>query len=205
MKLSDLYEMPIKTTDERDRSDRYINRWKDALVKAPPIGEIEDEFQLRRHDNVWGIFDSDELVASVTVTNVSDHEVKVDNLWVKKEREGQKILSKFLWYLHSRENKSKIVLGNTHSTDTIRLLAAGGFRHFKKSWVNNITGKSVKFDPTTMAKYYTGQEWQLIFENYDDTFTGCSRFSNMSEGFMKPSFGFIEPFDDRIFELGTET
>lgn len=193
MKLKDLYEMPIAYGNMRDVADLYAEKIKGSLSKAPHVGDLED-FQVRFLAPYWALFSKDVFVAMMKVKDHGPSSIEIDDVWVNKDFAGKRIFSKFLWYLHSRENKTRIFLADLHAQDTRDLLRAGGFRFFSKTWINSLTGDKHVFDPENMDKYYESSNWVLMLESAETMFLGLSRFFNLNEGFMRTGFDFNEPF-----------
>jgi hypothetical protein len=60
----------------------------------------------------------------------------------------------FLWFLKTREGISRIVIGDSHSRDTIESIKRISAR-FKTSWYNRNTEEIVPYTPETIDRYYS--------------------------------------------------
>jgi hypothetical protein len=87
----------------------------------------------------------------------------VDDVWVEESWRLKKLFSKFLLFLKTKLNQSRIVFGDVHSDETYQALRSGGFRAFKKHWENS-AGETAEFSKDTVAQFYGAGGWKLVLE-----------------------------------------
>jgi hypothetical protein len=160
-------------------ANSYGQSWKTGEY----VGDI-DSFKVIKKDHIYSLWDNDVMVSFVSTSSEMSDTVTVD-YWVDKKYRGQKIISKFLWFLKTREGMSKIIIGKQHSGDTVQMLRSGGLSHFKKSWVNIKSGERVPYDkekdngPGGTYEPYRSMaptDWRIILENSGD-FSDYPRFN----------------------------
>lgn len=190
MKLSEIKnvnEMAIRGGDMRTVADKFAARNEPLLKNSKHVGDI-DSFNVKSDGKFFSLWSDDEMIALLKLDVIPNAHVIVDDLWVKDSFRGKKILSKLLWFLKSRENHPKILLGKVHTDDTQELLRAGGLSRFKRSWFNNTTGKVVDFDPKNIDKFYGDGQWSVMLEQVDCEFTQMSRFNTLEAGFVSQAY-----------------
>ena len=187
MKLIELHEMTMRVgnldKNATEFAERNSTRW---LEDGAHVGDIE-KFTIRKLYDVYSVWDSDELIACCTADKIPNNPAIVDRLWVKKERRGEKILSKLLWFLKSREGFDRMLLGNMHSDDTAEMIK--GLRAFTKSWYKD--GASEPFSIDTTDRYYSNKQptgWQLMLENTYDFTAEMPRFYDINTDFIRTSY-----------------
>lgn len=188
MKIRDIYEMAIKSGNLRKLADTFASSHKHEWLSYPHIADI-DEMQVLRYENHYVLLKDGALIAHFQIDPVphDNSAAIVDGVWIAEHAAGQKIFSRFLWFLKSREHRSKLIFGDVHSSETYDLLKAGGLSRFKKSWEDNSTGSKIDFDPSTMDEFYTRSKWKLVFECYDDSFDDFPRFT-LDENWIKETY-----------------
>lgn len=144
-------------------ADEYALAQKDKWKQHPHVGDI-DKFSVRHQGVQYSVWDKDKLIASAELHNGNPSEVK--KIWTNKAYRGKKILSRLLWFFKSRENKSRLLLGNMHSSDTQEVVKHR-LSQFTKSWFKN--GEQKPFSLDTLDQFYSKREttgWQLMLENF---------------------------------------
>ena len=149
------------------------------------IGDIDD-FKVLKYYTMYSVWDDGKLIAC---TSLSEDEIPVvDTVWVDKNRRGEKLLSKLLWFYKSRLGHSKLLLGDTHSMN-MQEIVHGGLRRFAKSWYNIDTGEKIKLDPSDLDKYYDEHfptKWRVMLENSGD-FSAWPKF-NTGTDFIRENY-----------------
>ena len=191
MKLNQIMEMPIQGGQLRSQADSFASMIEPKFTEVEPIADI-DNMSVKKiaagNGFHYALFSGSEmvLVAFVKPTDKNMYPVlkssaqkmaEVDDVWVKKEFEGKKLYSKFLWFLKSREGYHRLMLGKVQSDDTINFLKAGGLSKFDKTWQNTATGGVEKFDSSEMDKFYKTQNWRLVLESDSTEFDDYNRFN----------------------------
>lgn len=150
----------------------HIDTWAKnnmhLLNTAKPMGQIEN-FTVRTVNGMYGLFDDKTCIALLN-TKKYDSFTMLDPVWVDSQYRKQRVLSKLIWFLHSRENIGPMGLGQVHSTDTMDVLRVGGFKQFQnKRWFNMSSQETAAFDPSQIDKYYRGHgadKWIVILEGW---------------------------------------
>jgi len=174
MKLSDLYEMPLRAGNLEKSAQDFADKNREQWLKAEHVGDI-GQLIVRKDKLVYSVWDGDKLVACASLEDGKYGSI-VDNVWVNKDYRRQKIFSKLLWFFKSREGRDKLLLGKVHSDDTYQLINGVGLSRFQKYWIKD--GKTEPFSPATVDKFYGSEYgWQLVLENGDDFFNDFPRFS----------------------------
>lgn len=190
MKLHQLKETPLDgESDFRALADSSAEKNNDFFSKLPITAEIDD-YILRSNNSYLSLWANNELIASLKMVKLTDKSVEVDDLWVKKEYEGKKLINKLLWYLKSRENFHQIYLGNVHSKSTKSMITTG-LHAFDKFWINHMTGEKIPLNPADVDKYYPNVRWKLMLENDIAEHDNMPRFyveGNPNGGFMRMSY-----------------
>lgn len=97
---------------------------------------------------------------------VRDHS-EVITCWVEPSHRRRGLFAIFLWFLKVREGVSRIIIGDSHSRDTIESIKRISAR-FKTSWYNRETEEIVPYAPETIDQYYStahATPWVVILEN----------------------------------------
>ena len=179
MKLKNILdEMAYKANSLRSVADKFAemnyHKWK----MFPHVGDIE-EYAVRSDGKYYTLWDGEVPVLYVkTLPMIHIECLEVDDIWIKSEYTGKKLLSKMLWFLKSREQYSRLCLGDVHSDDTVSILKKGGLSKFKKFWMDSVSGELINFDPNDIDRYYNNSSrWKLVLENVDD-YSEFPRYTN---------------------------
>ena len=176
MKLHEICnEMTMKAGNLDALATKFVDLNKDQWKTGEYVGDIEN-FKVKKFSNCYSLWLDDEIISSLDVKPEGEITF-VGRLWTNEKFRGQKVLSKFLWFLKTQEKYSKMVLCNIHSTDT-QAVVTHGLSRFDKSWYKD--GKIEPFSIETLDKYYSHKHptgWQLMLEN-DGAFTDWPRFKN---------------------------
>ena len=207
MKLSELKEMAHRSGDLKSTADAFAAKSEPLLKDSKHVGDIE-EYVVRSDGEFYSVWTSsipkstftepgesldnyDEMVAMVKVVKTTHDYVIVDALWTKREFRGKKIMAKLLWFLKSRENYSKMLIGIHHSDDTYNILKSGGLSKFKhRYWFDPKSGSTEEFDPSTIDNFYSSEKskWSLMLEERDDGLTSMPHFNTMEAGFSTQAY-----------------
>lgn len=181
-----LNELAMKSLSLDARAEKYGAEHAATWETSEHIGDIE-EWKVRKSGDFLSIWDGPELIAFCSLRN---HEI-VDDAWVKPERRKQRVFSKLLWFLRSRENQKRLVLADLHSPATQEIIK-GGLKQFKKSWWNRETGETAEFSIDRLEDFYKPPyiDWALVLENDDKCFDSWPRFNG--GGFVKESYNWID-------------
>lgn len=184
-----LKEMAIKGGDLSSQAENFADRFAIYLQDAVHVGDI-DGLSVKAKGNYFSLWDGSTMVACIRIDPVPNVYTIVDDAWVKKEYRSQHLFAKLLWFLKSRENHKKILLGKVHSDDTIKLLKAGGLSRFKKKWYDPFSGKEEVFDVETIDDFYRADKvkWSLMLEEMDDGLMNMPRFNDIEAGFVSQSY-----------------
>lgn len=172
MKLRELKEMAIKGGNFRPLADKFASDVKSYFErnrdKFKHIGDVET-YQCFMYDSTMVLLDEERIifVCAVEFTLIDPEAKKIDSVWLDSSYEGKNIYSKVLWFLRSREGVKKLILGDQHSEDTLKILRGGGLSSFTKTWINTKTGEQEAFSPDTLDKYYQNfnVDWKLVLES----------------------------------------
>jgi hypothetical protein len=166
MKIS---EMTMRTGKLNSRmSDQVVDSNQKLWYASPIIGQIE-QYDLRKTDTMYSLWDKDSYVASAKLELPDAKGISETGLFhVAQEYRGQKILSKLLWNFKTRQGRSILKIDSYHSNDVYEIVKGAGLSRFKKYWMNS-DGTIEPYDPKTVDNYYaymgpTG--WQLMLENH---------------------------------------
>lgn len=183
-----LAELAIKVGDLRKQADEWATNQEEHLKDSKHIGDI-DSFELKQKNSIISAWDGGKLIAIVRIDNIPNVYTVVDDLWVREDYVGKKIISKMLWFLKSRLGYKKLLLGKIHSTDTYSLLKANGLSKFKKYWFDIMTWNTEPFDPSTMDDFYSADKskWSLMLESQNDGLDNLPLF-NEDAGFVTQSY-----------------
>ena len=169
MKLSDLKEMAVRGGDLTAVADSWAEKLERSLKDDPTnkeVGKI-DSFTVRQRFFLHSIWDGDELIAAFTLDNIPSVYCKIDDVWVKSDRRGQKMFVKILLFIKNELKCHRIVFGEVHSNETVNLLKSDGLKAFKKHWQNR-AGEIKQFSPDTVDDFYGVGKWLLVLESGDD-------------------------------------
>lgn len=190
MKLSDIKEMAYRGGNLTAQADRFYSSAEQHLRSGIHVGDIDD-YQVKKKDLYYSLWTDEEMIAALKLDVIPNTYAVVDDLWVKENFRGKKILSKLLWFLKSRENHRKILLAKVHSDDTYNLLKSGGLSKFNRYWYDPMTGATEVFEPSTVDDFYKSakKKWSLMLEHDgDDDFINMPRFNSIESGFVSQSY-----------------
>lgn len=156
-------------------ADYNYEKWKSAAH----IADI-DNYQVHLSPPIYSLWNDNDMVAFFQVLPTDDY-AEVDNVWVNQSYQNQKIFSKFLWFLKTRENYSKLLIGNVHSPKMQEIML--GLSRFDKFWYNIETKEKHDFDEEKTDEYYSfvsPTKWQIMLENHGN-FDNWPRFTNHIE------------------------
>lgn len=189
MKLSELKEMAYRVGNLSSDADKFALKSEFLLKDSKYVGDI-DSFKVKSDGRFFSMWNEDEMVALLKIDIIPNNYVVVDDLWVKESFRGKKLLAKLLWFLKSRENHPKILLGRCHSDDTYSLLKAGGLSKFKRYWFDPISGSTEEFNTDTVDSFYSNskKKWSLMLEHQDDVFIDMPRFNTLDAGYISQSY-----------------
>jgi hypothetical protein len=206
MKIKDVVvkEMSIAIGNIDKGLSKIADKMKDKWINGEYVGDIEDS-KILKLDNVYSMWDDLNLISYVSVTPLQNIKDIVEiNYWTSPEYRGKRVISMFLWFLKTRQNFSKMIIGGVHSDDTINMLRNGGLSHFNKKWINLKTGETVQYDRTKDIddnKSYepyrsrlAQTEWRLMIENAGD-FGDWPRF-NKDANLVDPRMMYYGATDD---------
>lgn len=179
-----LTELAMKGVSVAAKAAAFAAENASAWKTGEHIGDIE-KLQVRRTGNYISLWGGDELISYFSLEGDT-----VDNIWVDPAHRGKRVFSKLLWFLRSRENLKRIVIGDYHSPETQEIVK-GGLKQFKKSWWNKDTLEIADFSPATVDKFYKVPyvDWALVLENEMKAFDSWPRFDG--NGFVKESYDWI--------------
>lgn len=174
VKLTDLHEMTMAVGNLDLLATAFVNQHKGEWQTGEHVGDIE-QYEVRKFGDFFSVWLNDEIVSSLK-TLPSGDVIEVRNLWTSREYRGLKLMSKLLWFLKSRMNYSRLLIGDVHSLDT-QTIIKGGLSRFEKSWFKD--GKKEPFALDTLDKFYhpgkpTG--WRILLEN-DGDFSSWPKFA----------------------------
>lgn len=177
-----LNELALKAGSFDKEATEFGAAHAEKWAQGEHVGDIE-QLQVKRTDKFYSVWNDSRLVAYCSLKGDV-----VDDVWVDPAARGQKIFSKLFWFLRSRENRTRLIIGDVHSTNMQEVLK--GLRSFKKSWLNTETNETEPFTADT-SKYYKGSplKWALMLENNEPFFSDWPRFSG--GGFIKESYDWI--------------
>ena len=182
MKITEIIET-MRGVSYNNIAQYYVNTNAQTWFQSAHIGDIEN-YQVKKHDNQYSIWDTNTLIATTTLTNNV-----VDKVWVNPEYRGQKIFSKLLWFYKTRENISPLILGPIHSPEMQEVVK--GLSRFKKYWSNGHETRPFSID--TLDNFYSYEaptEWSLYLEN-SGNFSDWPRFTTNSD-FIRESYDYID-------------
>lgn len=163
MKISDVFELSMRAGDMGPLADQFAERNAEAWRTGKHVGDIET-LKVLLKGQTYSVWDGDEVVASVNADVVPNNYTAIDAAWVKGDRRGERLFSKVLWFLKTREGHDRLLLGKIHSRDTQEVIK--GLRAFTKTWVKD--GEVEPFSPDTLDRFYSASGptgWQLMLEN----------------------------------------
>jgi len=169
MRISELQEITMKVGNLDTQLSNIAVQNKEHWKTGKHIGDIEDKkvllFKATDKNWIYSLWKENELISYLLLVNNSP--VEVSQVWIDPNYRGQKIFSKLLWYLKTRENYSSILLGDIHSKDTVEVLKY--LSRFKNYWTNG--KEKISYDSTEIDKFYSLErptEWKLVLENNGD-------------------------------------
>lgn len=167
MKLVDLEEMATKGGDLSSVGDRWAQGVTKMLLSNPKdnkkIGMI-DELEVRKFIMTYSIWDKDRMVAAARIDLIPGATAIIDDVWVDRERRGQKLFVKLLLFIKNRLKQARIIFGEVHSDDTVKLLKADGLKAFTRYWQDK-NGEVRPFSPATVDEFYGLGKWKLVLES----------------------------------------
>ena len=189
MKVNEIItnEMTMRSVDFDKRVPKYGEYNPAVWRTGDHIGDIQ-QFQLRKLDNYYSLWDREYLIAYIMLT--TDAIPIVDDVWVSPRMQGQKIFSKLLWFFKTRLNHTKLMMGHLHSPKMQEVL--GGLSSFKKFWTDGI--QWIPFDPDTTDDFYSVEgptKWRLVLENNGD-FSMFPKFTTGKNMMMEAYDEFIQ-------------
>lgn len=189
MELHKLAEMAYRGGNLTKIADEYAKKQEINQKDAKHIGDI-DSFLVKKKGLIYSVWKDEELIALASLDSIPNSYAIVDDLWVKEEFRGQKILAKLLWFFKSRENHKKILLGKLHSDDTVDLLKANGLSLFKRYWYNTLTGDTEEFNKLTVDDFYKSDKksWSLMLEHNGDDFLNMPHFNTLEAGYISQAY-----------------
>lgn len=180
------YEMAIRGGNFEMPAAKFAADHEEKWKKSDVIANLDD-MDVRKSGDFYNLWSGDELVFFSKVTKKDDGHV-VDDVYIAPKFRGKQIFSKMLLFFKTREHMNRLIFGDVHSDDTVSLLKSGGFKLFKKYWVNK-QGEVKDFSPATVDDFYKTGNWKLVLENFDDSFDDYPRFSG--GGYIKESYDIL--------------
>lgn len=188
MKVKELFEMAIRGGNLNSNAISYVKKHQSTWQTAPITANLDD-FDIRKCEDVYSLWEKDKFVATASLKMVQDVGL-IDNVWVDPEYQGKKIFTKLLLFFRTREGVTKLQFSTVHSDDTYNLLKLGGLTLFKKSWIGK-NGEKAPFSVDTIDKFYGAGHWKLMLENNSD----FSDFPRFVEGFTQSYDAMINIFN----------
>ena len=179
-------EMALRGGNFETQAAKFAADHEEKWKKSDIVANLDD-MDVRKSGDFYNLWSGDELVFFSKVTKKDDGYV-VDDVYIAPKFRGKQIFSKMLLFFKTREHMNKLVFGDVHSDDTVGLLKSGGFKLFKKYWVNK-HGEIKDFSPVTVDDFYKAGNWKLVLENFDDSFDDYPRFSG--HGYIKESYDIL--------------
>lgn len=166
MKIKEIIsEEPMASGDLRPMADNFARSFISNLDKIrnrfKHIGDI-DSYKIYSADSIYFLELEGIVKAIFRIENATKY--GIDDVWIAKDTAGQRLFSKILWFLVSRLKLTPLYFGNIHSQETYNIIKWGGFKKFKKSWVNKFTDEEISFSLDTMDDFYGSTKWRLKLE-----------------------------------------
>lgn len=171
MKLSDLKEMTMKTSDTSYWAVKFFNREFKNISEYKHTADIEHIKVFKKdHGKVNGIIYlltmNEEPVGFYQILELEPNKCELSVAYLDEKFRRQKITQKFLFFLKTREHYSTIRLGEYHSPGTIELVKTLP-KSFDVYWVKD--DEKIKYDEKEIDKFYSKRiptGWYIVLENF---------------------------------------
>lgn len=162
------------------RSEKFVSDNRaDWLSRGEVIGNIDDQYDLRRLGDQYSLWSGNDYVASAQLSLPDTNGYSEVNLLpVDPKFRNQRVLDRLLWNFKTRQGHSKLKINQYHSDDLYKIISGNGLSRFTRYWVND-SGDSRPYDTKTVDQYYspTGPTgWYLVLENTGN-FTDMPHYS----------------------------
>lgn len=170
MKLSDLKEMTVKTSDTSYWSSKFFNSEFKNIDEYEYTADIEHIKVFKKDHGKNGIIYlltlDDEPVGFYQVLVLDQNKCELSVAYLDEKFRKQKITQKFLFFLKSREHYSFIRLGDYHSPGTVELVKSLP-KMFDVYWVKD--NERIEYDEKEIDNFYSKKiptGWHIVLENF---------------------------------------
>lgn len=196
MKLSDLKEMTVKTTDPSSWSKKFFDNEIKKIDQYQHTADIEHikVFKKDYKKNggiIYLLILNEEPVGFYQILELESNKCELSVAYLDEKFRRQKITQKFLFFLKTREHYSTIRLGEYHSPGTVELVKTLP-RMFDVYCVKD--GEKIEYNKNEIDKYYSktyDTGWQIVLENDCKTMIDWPRFFEERDPGIKKFYSFL--------------
>lgn len=201
--LTSIKEMTMRGGNLDNLSQEYVDHFKDIWYKDGKYTADIGDLKVRKYNYDYSLWKDDTLVASIMVTpahsnsdlkKLPNYAWEINRAWVNSKFRNQKLFSKMLWFLKTRENYKMMVLSDVHSEIMQEILKT--LVRFEKYWYNVDTGEKDEFNKETTDNYYgiaDKTNWRVVLEG-SGNFSDWPRFRERKD-FVKEDYNWVLTLD----------